>query len=180
MENLNATTTVTQPAWFPIALKYGIITGLASGVLSILLFISGAFETVWIGIVLALAISVAGIVLAHREYKSANHGFMSYGRGLVIGTVLSVIAGLISGLISFAYIQFVDPGVLDRMKEMQMAMMEKFGMPEDKMEEAVAKLDEQFTPLKQLTSGLSSGLIGGFILSLIVTAITKRNKPEFE
>lgn len=180
MENLNATATINQPAWFSIALKYGILTGLASGVLSIIMFISGAFETVWIGIVLALVISVGGIVMAHKEFKRLNGGYMNYGKGLVIGTVLSLIAGLISGLISFAYIQFVDPGVLDRMKEMQMAMMEKFGMPEDKMEEAVAKLDEQFTPTKQLTSGLTSGLIGGFILSLIVTAVTKRNKPEFE
>lgn len=168
METFNTTapiTTTTQPAWFPIALKYGIITGLASGALSVIMFISSAFETVWIGIVLALIISVGGIVLAHREYKRVNNGYMAYGKGLLIGTVMSIIAGLISGLISFGYIQFVDPGVIDRMKEMQIAMMEKFGLPEDKMEEAVAQLDEQFTPTKQLTSGLTSGLVGGFILS---------------
>lgn len=180
MENINTSATMVQPAWFPIALKYGIITGLASGVLSVIMFVSGAFETVWISIVLALIISIGGIVMAHREYKELNGGYMNYGKGLLIGTILSVIAGLISGLISFAYIQFVDPGVLDRMKEMQMTMMEKFGMPEDKMEEAVAKLDEQFTPTKQLTSGLTSGLVGGLVLSLIVSAFTKRNRPEFE
>lgn len=180
MENMNASATISQPAWFPIALKYGILTGLASGVLSIVMFISGAFETVWIGIVLALIISVGGIIMAHREYKFLNGGYMNYGKGLLIGTILSVIAGLISGIISFAYIQFVDPGVLDRMKEMQMAMLEKFGMPEDKMEEAVAKLDEQFTPMKQLTSGITSGLFGGLFLSLIVSAFTKRSKPEFD
>ncbi len=82
MENMNATATTAPPVWFPIALKYGIITGLASGVLSIIMFISGAFETVWIGIVLALIISVAGIVMAHREYKRLNGGYMNYGKGI--------------------------------------------------------------------------------------------------
>ncbi|QNF34606.1 DUF4199 domain-containing protein [Adhaeribacter swui] len=180
MENVNSTSTYTQPSWFPVALRYGIITGLVAGVVSILLFITGGFEKVWIGFIIGVVIQIGSIVFAHKDFKSQNNGFMTYGRGLLIGTILSAISGLVGGLISFAYIQFVDMSVIDRMNELQIVMMEKFGLPEDKMDEAIQKLEESNTPAKQITGGLTTGLTMGFLFSLIVSAITKKNKPEFE
>ena len=166
--------------WMPVALKYGVITGLASAVFAVINFIAGTFSMIWVGILLGLTITIMGIVMAHREYKRLDGGFMTYGRGLMIGTVVCIIASVISGLVTYCYIEFVDPGILDTMKEMQISMFEKFGLPEDQMDEAIAKVNEETTSTRQLTSSLINGLIGGFILSLIVSAFTKHNRPVFE
>jgi uncharacterized integral membrane protein len=166
--------------WLPVAIKYGLIIGLVSAIFIFINFLAGTFELMWVGLTVALIISIGGMVMAHREYKRLNGGYMSYGQGLMIGTVASVIAGVIGGLASYAYIEFVDPGILETMKEMQISMMEKFGMPEDQMDEAIARVNKDTTATKQLTQSLWNGLIGGFILSLIVSAFTKRNRPEFE
>jgi hypothetical protein len=174
--------TVAQPKapWFPISLKYGIIFGLISGLVSVVIFLTENFGNIWLGMVIGLIVSITGIVLTHREYKNNNGGYMSYGQGLMTGIVMSVIAGLISGTISFLYIQFVDPTILEKMSEVQIQMLEKMNVPEEQMEEAIAKMEAENTASKQLTGGLISGLIGGLFLSLIVSAFTKRTRPEFE
>jgi hypothetical protein len=166
--------------WLPVAFKYGVITGLASAVFIVINFIAGTFSLIWVGLLVGLTISILGIVFAHREFKRNNGGFMKYGRGLMIGTLVSIIASIIGGLVTYCYIEFVDPGILDTMKEIQISMFEKFGMPEDKMDEAIAKVNEETTAINQLTRSFWNGLIGGFILSLIVSAFTKHNRPEFE
>jgi hypothetical protein len=173
---------MSQPKapWIPISVKYGIIFGLISGLVSVAIFLTENFGNIWLGMVIGLIVSITGIVLTHREYKKNNGGYMSYGQGLISGLVMSVIAGLISGTISYLYIQFVDPTILEKMSQLQIEMLEKMNFPEDKMEEAIAKMEVENTASKQLTGGLISGLVGGFILSLIVSAFTKRTRPEFE
>lgn len=173
---------ITQPKtpWVMISLKYGIIFGLVSGLLSVGIFLTENFDNIWLGMVIGLMVSITGIILMHWDYKKNNQGYMSYGQGLMSGLAMSIVAGLISGAISFLYIQFVDPTILDKMAEVQIQMLEKMNFPEDKMEEAVAQIEVENTPSKQLTGGLFSGLIGGLILSLIVSAFTKRTRPEFD
>jgi hypothetical protein len=174
--------TVTQPkaSWVTISVKYGIIFGLISGLVSVAIFLTENFGNIWLGMVVGLAVSITGIVLTHREFKNNNGGYMSYGQGLISGLVMAVIAGLISGTISYMYIQFVDPSILEKMSEVQIEMLEKMNFPEEQMDEAIAKMEAENTASKQLTGGLISGLVGGFILSLIVSAFTKRTRPEFE
>ena len=174
--------TVTQPTapWMPISIKYGIIFGLISGLVSVVIFLTENFGNIWLGMVIGLSVSITGIVLTHREIKNSNGGYMSYGRGLISGLVMAMIAGLISGTISYLYIQFVDPSILEKMSQIQIEMLEKMNFPEEKMEEAIEKMEAENTASKQLTGGLISGLVGGFILSLIVSAFTKRSRPEFE
>jgi predicted Co/Zn/Cd cation transporter (cation efflux family) len=180
MDNYDSTITQQKAPWVMIALKYGIIFGLVSGLVGVFIFMTDSFSNIWLSITIGLAVSITGIVLMHREYKRHNAGYMTYGQGLLSGITMSIIAGLISGLISYAYVEFVDPGVLDRMREVQISLLEKFGLPEDKMEEAIAKMEAENTASKQITGGLTSGLVGGLLLSLIISAFTKRTRPELE
>ena len=176
-ETLNEQKTAT---WWSIGLKYGLITGLISAILSMVNFISGSFDKIWLMMALGLAIYIGAIVLAHREFKKANGGFMTYGQGLMVGTLTVFIAGIIGGIFSFIYIEYVDPSILDQMKDMQISMMEKFGVPDDQMDEAIAKIEKDTTSFNQLKSGLLNGIFSGLILSLIVSAFTKKTRPEFE
>lgn len=173
---------LTQPktSWVMISIKYGIIFGLISGLVSVAIFLTENFGNIWLGMVVGLIVSITGIVLTHREYKKNNGGYMSYGQGLLSGLVMAIVAGLISGIISYLYIRFVDPSILEKMSQVQIDMLEKMNFPEDKMEEAIAKMEVENTASKQLTGGLLSGVIGGLILSLIVSAFTKRTRPDFE
>ena len=169
-----------QTPWWSVGLKYGVITGLVGSVLTMVNFIMGNFDAIWIMFAIGLAIYIGAIIMAHKEFKRHNGGFMTYGQGVLIGTLTVFIAGVIGGLFSFIYISYVDPNILEEMKEMQIAMMEKFGVPEEQMDEAIAKIEAETTAGNQLKSGLINGVVSGLILSLIVSAFTKNKRPEFE
>ncbi|HSI90098.1 MAG TPA: DUF4199 domain-containing protein [Adhaeribacter sp.] len=174
---MNEEKTVT---WWSVGLKYGLITGLVSSVLALVNFISGSFDQIWLMFGIGLAVYIAAIVFAHREFKTKNAGFMTYGQGVMIGTVTVFIAGVIGGIFSYVYIEFVDPSILDQMKDMQIGMMERFGLPDDQMDEAIARIERDTTAGSQLQSGLINGIFSGLILSLIVSAFTKNRRPDFE
>jgi hypothetical protein len=180
MDNNDLILTQPKTPWLPIAIKYGIIFGLLSGLVTVIIFLTENFGNIWLGMVVGLIVSITGIVLTHREFKSNNGGYMSYGQGLISGLVMSILAGLISGTISYLYIQFVDPTILEKMAQMQIEMLEKMNFPAEQMDEAIEKMEAENTASKQLTGGLVSGFVGGLILSLIVSAFTKRTRPEFE
>lgn len=169
-----------QTPWWSVGLKYGVMAGLVGSVLTMINFIMGNFEMIWVMFAIGLAIYIGAIILAHKEFKRHNGGYMTYGQGVLIGTLTVFIAGIIGGLFSYIYISYVDPNILEEMKEMQITMMEKFNLPEDQMDEAIARVERDTTAAKQLQNGLLNGIFSGLVLSLIVSAFTKNARPEFE
>lgn len=172
--------TERTPSIWPIALKYGALTGVLFILYTLFTYISGNFGNFVINLLLSLAIATVGIVLAMREYKQQNFGYMTYGKGLGIGIVVMVIASIISGIFSYIYIAFIDPSIVDKMIEASIAQMAGFGLDEEMLDEQRDQMAEGFTPLKQLINAVVGGLFSGLILSLIISAIMKHNRPEFE
>jgi hypothetical protein len=64
------------------------------------------------------------------------------------------------------------------MQEKTMIFMESNGVPESQMDKAIEKLQEIPTIWKTLRQTALSGIIAGGILSLIVSAIVKKNPSD--
>ena len=80
-----------------IAFKYGIVGGL----IGIIVFVVQDFTGIssdpslsWIGTVLSIVISAAIITVGHNEFKKNGDGFMNYGEGLGLGTLISLVSYL--------------------------------------------------------------------------------------
>ena len=171
--------TENQPSVTAVALKYGLITALVGIVYSLILMISDLGDNRWLSS-LSYIILIVGIVLAMKQYKANNYGYMAYGQGLGIGTLVSAIFGLLSGLFTWLYTSFIDPEYMARVMEKQRIQMIQQGIPEEQIE-AGMKMAENFKgPLMMILGTAVITLIIGFILSLIISAIIKNNRPEFE
>jgi len=185
MNEENVTIQDLKPSWISIAVKYGIILGLISAIISLITIISNSSGNYLISII-SLIISIIVVVMANKAYKNANNGFMSYGEGFKISFVSIVIGGIISGLVSFVYLQFIDPSALEAMKEAQIAAAEKImeafnvDLPEDQMDEAIAKIEADTTAFNFFKNSVTSSIVGGLILALIIAAFTKKSRPEYE
>jgi hypothetical protein len=162
-----------------VAVKYGLI----SAFLGIIFFLavdlsgqSGNQTLSWIGVLILLAV----IYFAHKEFLSGGDGFMSYGQGLGIGTLLSLISGLISGLFTYLYVTFINTSFVDDIRDKALMDLEEQGLSDSQIEQAM-KFTESFTSAEALfILGIVSSVFLGFILSLFVSAITKNSRPEFE
>ncbi|MDQ3291129.1 MAG: DUF4199 domain-containing protein [Bacteroidota bacterium] len=179
MDNYSTTSSVA-PSKNAIALRYGIIFGIISIVYSLILNITDlAFSNralSWVSFI----ILIVAIVLAMREFKQQNNNYMSYGQGLGIGTLVTTVSSFLGGVFTYIYVKFIDTGFIDKMREMQVAELEKKGMNDDQIEQAVTMSEKMMTPGMIVVFAILGGLFFGFLLSLIISALLKRTRPEFE
>ncbi len=170
----------TKPSIYAVAIKYGLLTGLLYVIFATVNYLTESYGNFFVALLISIVISVTGIVLALREFKKQNEGYMTYGQGLGLGLMVSIIAGIISGLFSMLYIQFIDPSVPEKIVDATMEQMAAFGVDDSILDGQREEIMTSFTPVKQLTSAISNAFFSGLILSLIIAAVMKHKRPEFE
>ncbi len=161
------------------ALKYGILTSVAIIIFTTITFVSGQSQNKWLAMVSYL-IMIIGIYLAMKEYRETNKGFMSYGEGLGLGSLVSAILGFFSSMFSMFYVRFIDPTIRTQILDKARADMEAQGLDDSQIDHYM-ELSEKFSsPGIMFAAGVFGFLLLGFIFSLIIAAILRRDKPVFE
>lgn len=160
-------------------LRYGLLTGVVSLILSAVMYLTGTEQSALR--YLAYPILIGGIWMAHQHFKNGNAGFMSYGQGLGIGTILSAVVGVMSAVFLYVYASFIDSNFLNKMVENARTEMESSGKYSDEQVDQAMSITQGFMTMPALIlMTVVFSILGGFIFSLIISAITKRNRPEFE
>ncbi len=171
------TTSTTTPSTARVALKAGVITGLAIIVYSVILNLAGASQSSPLHYVSFLLL-IGGLVYGMRDFKEQNGGYMSYGQGLGVGSLTSAVAGLLSTLFNTFYVKFVDPTLLQRTLDEQRVQMEDRGMSDAQIEQAIS-IAEQMSSFSFLFGTLAV-LFVGFLVSLVIAAIMKRDRDVLD
>ena len=170
------TTPVTTTS---VGLRYGLLTGLVSIIISFGLFVAHQESSPLR--YASFAVLIAGLVLAMQNFKQNNQGFMSFGQGVGIGAVLSAVVGVLSGIFSYVYMSFIDPEVVGRMTEKIRADMEaRGGMTDEQIDQAMAMSAKFMNGPFTLVAALLGTVLIGVILAMIISAFIKNAQPEFE
>ena len=168
-----------------IVLKNGLLLGLASVAFNVVLYVTDLLYTdsTLMGILtwlVATAISVVFIIMAIEQYKKANEGFLSIGEAIKVGVVVAVIAGVIGAIYQVIYTTIIDPDYYEKIVEVTMKKMTGItsNFTEEQMEEFQ---DKMYANKPSIASSFSLSIvcsaIGGLIISAIVGAIKKKERP---
>ncbi|MCB9285008.1 MAG: DUF4199 domain-containing protein [Lewinellaceae bacterium] len=166
----------------PLALRYGLLTALALFVIGLALQFSGLVDPVarkgnWISYLFTLAIFFGGIYIAIREYKKESGNTITFGRALGFGTLTVAIICLAGMVLNYLHFAFIDPGMIDQIRNASIAQMEERGMDETQIEQAM-KFTKMFTsPIAMSIFGAIFSFIMGFIVTLIAGGIHQNAKP---
>ena len=166
-----------NPSVKSVSIKWGLINGLIGIVFFIIIDLAGQAGNQglqWIGLLIFLVI----LILAHKEFKDEGNGFMTYGQGLGIGTLLAVISGMISNLFFLIYVSFISSDFIEIIKEKQIMEMEDKGMSDSEIDQAMGFAEVFMTPVAMSFMGLIFGVFFAFIVSLIVSIFTKNQSAE--
>jgi predicted PurR-regulated permease PerM len=98
--------------------------------------------------------------------------------------VIILVAGVIGLIFNIILWKVIDPELASKIKDELInnmtAFMEKNNVPDDQLDEAIAKIEERDMDsiVAQLKNFLYSNVIGGGVISLIVAAVIKKNKED--
>lgn len=156
-----------------IGMKFGLIAGLIGTTQFLLLSLLGAnpFDSVWAW--LSAAITITVMFFAHKSFKDTGDGFMSFGQGIGISFWLGVTATALSVPISYIFLTFIDPGVMEMFYDKQLADMEKAGQPEAAIEMAMTWTKKLFWVF-----AIIMPILWDLIIGLILTIFTQKKRPE--
>lgn len=158
------------------ALKFGLISGVASIIFMTVLYVSGQAANsalAWLGSIITITV----MVLAMKEFRTLNGGFMSYGQGLGIGTLMSGISGFLSAVYSYIYQEFIDTTLRQQILDKVREDLENRGMDDAQIEQAVEMTQKFSSPGITFAIGVIGSIFIGFIIALIISAIMKKDKP---
>jgi hypothetical protein len=188
MTTLDDERLIVDPAsvsFWPTAIRYGLIGGLIYCIYTLIGSMSG-LTTGDFGMVasslsslLVFVVSIGLIVFAVKKHRDKElGGYISIGRVIVIGLVVSLISWGISTLFTYVYINFIDPSFLDNIMANMEEMMTSFGLPEEQLEEAINQTRKGFEPARMIKNLLIMTGVFGLIISGIVGLIMKKDPPR--
>jgi hypothetical protein len=169
-----------------IGLAFGVIIGLVYVVLLLLRWRS-AENLIVFGAMAILSFAVLiGVMFYEAHYRRKENGGSISLKELFQTLFVSVLVfELFYAIFNFVYLKYIDPGVVDRMKDGMVTLMDKAG---DQITEAdkakrVAELDkfqESTQPLKVLQGYLLSVAISGVVALLISLIMRRKPKIQFD
>jgi len=160
-------------------LRYGLMIAAVLVVYSLILEVGGLSANKLLGYITFL-ILISGIVWAHREFKVKGDGFLSYGQALTIGTIISAIGGFLNAFFSYLYLKMVDDSSLEMILEEMRAEWEKEGIDDEVIDQFMGMFEPLMTPGWTSLMYFVGFLIVGFLISLVISAFTKKHNPELE
>lgn len=175
---------------FKDTIKYGIMIGLISIIISVLLYI---FDLVaisfWLDIIIGLfnivIYFIIMLVLMKKYRDKVLNGFMKYGRGIAFAAISGLYAAILVAIYTFLFNEVIDPdyqkNIMERMNEMKVDYLYQAGLPDDQIDKIIDEMQSQKIPSTTKSALLS--ILGNMILilivSLIAAAFAKKKKDPY-
>lgn len=168
----------TEVSTLQNAMKWGGYTAIALIIIDLILYVMGlkdpANSAAQVIGFLPFIVFIVMIVKTVSAYKASN-GVMSLGQAIGTGTLAALITALLVGLYIILFFNFIDPGMLDTLKEFQKEeALAQGSMTEEQYEAAEGMMNAMFSPTAMFIMAIIMYSIIGFITSLI-SGLVMRN-----
>jgi hypothetical protein len=157
-----------------IATKYGLILGILAFVVFLATILTG-IQRNWLSTAVITVLVIVLMVLAHQEFKKSHDGMLTYGQALGTGTLLSVVAAVVRDIFMYVYVRYINTGFFAAAARMQRAALEKRGITGEQAQHAMSLTAPLMTPVGLVVVSLITGVIGGFVVALIVSIFTQKS-----
>jgi hypothetical protein len=159
------------------AMHNGLIMGVIFSV-NFLLSVSGITALV----LLTYAVSIVILVMLYRisiQFRDTEcEGTISYGKAFSHILLIFFYAALISTVVKFIYLRFIDQTYLETIYQETMKALEAMKFPTNTPE--MEQAEKMFKPLNFSLLYIWSNMLLGTIVGLIMAAFIKKEKSPFE
>jgi len=163
-----------------VVLKYGGIAALIGIVLGLVMYMADMIDPAnnTIASIIQMVVYVVAIVLAIKEHREEDlGGYISFGRAFTVGILTTLVLAIINAIWTYIFMSFIAPDMVDMIMDAQMQAMSEQGMDEDAIEQAIEMSKGFMSPGMISVMSIFGSLFMGAIISLITSAIMKKNSP---
>jgi hypothetical protein len=162
--------------FFNSALRYGLILSAVGIISTVLQFMLGAKWIQWV----AMLVNIGVLIYAVREHQRNNlGGFISFGRVFSFTFAANAISGAIGSIFNYIYVNFINPSVMEDIVAQIRSDSERNNTPEEAIQMAVDYTTWMFTSVGGIGVMFLFVLIFAAIVSVVLAAVLKRNRPLF-
>jgi len=170
-------------------MTYGAILGIVIVMYSLLLFTFNIMPIGFMQIALAIIVIITyciGIYLSIKKIRnSVFKGDLTYRLGLMIGTLVTLFAAIISEFYTYVQNTLLEPDYMTRFAVAQVAWLKSLHerIPDIRIENLIHDINEaikSYDSLSAFFQSISSITIFGFAFSLIISAFLKKKTSHFE
>jgi hypothetical protein len=173
---------MTQEAISPkkIMIDYGVLLGIISLLLGVLLYVTNNHVTPhWSFALFGFSLFIIVIVLGLKKFKNSTGGFMSLGEALKIGLGIALISAIIGLVWQLVMTNILDPEYAAKTLEVQREQMieSQPEITEEQLDATMEMIAGFSNPILSAAIQLLAGIFFGFIISLIAGVIMKKENP---
>lgn len=168
---------------FANAQKFGLMMGAILVISSLILYLAGMIDVEtgkagMLGTLLSYVISIGALILGISAYKAANGNYLSLGDAVKQGMLIGIIGGLIVAIYNVVFFQFIEPDMLDNLKEAAIQQAEDRGQVNEDSEDMMNNMMNIFmSPLFFFVTTIIMKFFLGLFVGLIAGAIMKNERP---
>ena len=126
----------------------------------------------FVGVALTLLVPYIIYKFQIRYRDEQLNGFITYSNSFTYGIMLYFYACLILAVGQFVYYRFINPDFLTNAFKMSIDMMQRFGMPEKIIDEAIAMPIP--SPISTVLQSILMNSFIGLLISAVTSLIVKR------
>ncbi|MBK6962748.1 MAG: DUF4199 domain-containing protein [Bacteroidales bacterium] len=169
-----------QTTLFQNSLYYGLLTGVAYIVVTLLYYALEVDRTGWLNY-LTFIILIIGIFIGTKAYRDKHSGgFLSYGQSVGSGVMISLAVGVLMSVFTYLFYEFFDPSELAKIVDVAEQNMADQGLSDEEIEQAMAISSKFMTPLVMSVTVIFGMAFWGTIFSLIISLFIKKENDSFD
>jgi len=159
---------------------YGVGTGLALIVLSLILYVSNLYMNEVLRY-LSYLILIAGMVVGSLQYRKVQlKGFMTYGQAFSANFLIGLFAAIIASIFFYFYIIYINTGLIDEiMAQVRTKMEAKAGnMSQEQMDQAMMWTERFMTPVWMVVWGFLGYTFWAAVFALVIAIFVRKKNPD--
>lgn len=165
-------------------LPFGLTSALVSVLFYVILYLNGTKAFMHpVAFISYLIPIIFSVIACRRARKQAD--YLEFGSALRLTFGIQVLSFFSLTLFSYLLMNFIDPGFAESMLQLTIEktqeMLERFKVPQSEIDKQIkGVMAKDLFSLKAILQNFAISCIALFLLSLIIAAFVKKNKPEFQ
>ena len=141
-------------------------------------------KSTFVSVINVVVVSGIFTFVAHKTITTqrdvGQNGIITFGEGFGSTMIAVLVSVALSTIFSYVFMKFIDPSIVEKMKEVSMEALQNADLQGADIDEAEEMMNKIISPGLIASSEFFIRLIWGAVIGVLVAAVLPKNKPQID